>query len=187
MKDIFAKFAHDTEDPQINFDLGYYYQSVGHTASAISHYLRCAERTDDILLSYECLIRCYFCFDSQQNREITSKHMLKHAITIAPKRPEEYFLLARCYERKEEWYDCYLIACLALEFCNFDNKQLNTYLEYPGKYGLLFLKAISGWHWDKADQTKNILMDLYNNYTVDDIYRVSIKNNLKNLFNIELI
>jgi hypothetical protein len=51
------------------------------------------------------------------------------------------------------------------------------------KYGLLFQKAISGWWWDKTDETFEILTNLLIDYPNLPIEYVSvIKNNLKNFF-----
>jgi tetratricopeptide (TPR) repeat protein len=185
MEDVFTRFALNTEDPLTNFDIGFKYHELGHWASAASHYLRCAERTDDLNFAYECLIRCYYCFKSMQNRDFTAVHFLKHALTVLPKRPEAYFILAKYHEQKGEWYDCYTITSIALEVCDFDVTPLKTFIEYPGKYGLLYLKALSGWYWEKIDQTKDIFIDLRDKHIIDPVYKESVVNNLKNLYGIE--
>jgi tetratricopeptide (TPR) repeat protein len=160
MKDIFTEFALNTEDPLTNFNLGLKYHELGHWASAASHYLRCAERTEDLDFAYECLIKCYYCFKSMQNRNFTAIHFLKHAITVLPKRPEAYFILSRFSESRQSWQDCYIYADWGIQFANFNLKPLLTDVEYPGYCGLLFEKAISGWWWGKNEESKNILLDL---------------------------
>ena len=177
--DLLTNLSLNPEDPILNFDLGYHYHLLGHTASAFSHYLRCAERTDDDKLTYECLLRGFFCFDSQGGRKFTSKHLLNQAIILDPKRPEAYFLLARFYERNSEWYDCYTISSLALNFCNFDLEPLNTNVDYHGKIGILFEKAMGAWWWDKVDEAKSIFEDLLNNYDLPKEYKKCIMNNLE--------
>ena len=184
MNDLYTRFALNTEDPLINYELGLSYHELGHTASAASHYLRCAERTDDLKLVYECLIRGFYCFQSMQNRNFTTIHFLKHAITVLPKRPEAYFLLARYHEQKGEWYECYLHSSIALEVCDFNLTPIDN-IGYPGKYGLIYEKAISGWYWDKVDQSKELLLDLKTNYVLEGIYKESVTNNLKNFYGIE--
>lgn len=179
LDELVYTFALDPENANLNFDLGFEYQKIGHTASALSHYLRCAERTDDLNLVYECFIKMFFCFESQGNRRFSAKHMLNHAITILPKRPEAYFLLSRFYERSCEWWDCYTISCIALTICDFDSPPLRTWTEYPGKYGILFEKALSSWWWDKVEDAKTIFVDLLDNYNVSDEYRNCILENLK--------
>lgn len=172
-------FYLNPEDPDLNFELAYYYHGIGHTASAFSHYLRCAERTNDSKLAYECLLRGFFCFDRQGGRKFTAKHLLNQALLLEPKRPEAYFLLARFYERNSEWYDCYTISSLALNFCDFDSEPLVTNVDYHGKIGILFEKAMGAWWWDKVDEAKSIFEDLLNNYDLSEEYRNCILNNLK--------
>ena len=43
--------------PENTFRLGQEYEYFGQTASAIGYYHKCAERTSDDLLAYECLLR----------------------------------------------------------------------------------------------------------------------------------
>jgi len=185
MKDVYTQFALDPESPETNFNLALEYHKHNQRASATTHYLRCAERTEDLNLAYECLLKCFFCFRDTQNRHFTTIHFLRHAITVLPKRPEGYFLLAQYHEQRGEYYDCYTIASIGLEVCNFTLPALRTDISYPGKYALMFEKAISGWHWDKTEQTKNILLDLKNNYNINSNYRETINNNLKNFYGIE--
>jgi len=155
--DTLTQFTLNTEDDQLNFNLAYEYEKVGHTASAFSHYLRCAERTQDINLSYECLIRGYYCFNSQGGRDFTSTHLLKHAITLLPKRPEAYFLLSKHYERYHQWYECYTYSSIASEICEFNNVPLKIDIEYSGKESLLLCKAIGANSWDKIDESRSLL------------------------------
>lgn len=179
LKKTLSKLTLNTENPELNFELAFYYHRLGHTASAFSHYLRCAERTKNNLLSYECLIRGFFCFDQQGDRKFTAKHLLNQAIIIEPKRPEAYFLLARFYERIGEWYDCYTTASLALNFCDFNCGNLITNVEYPGKLGILFQKAIGAWWWDKVDEAKDIFEGLLRDYDLPQHYKDCIVNNLR--------
>lgn len=185
MNDIFSQFAIDPENPETNFNLALEYHKKGHGASAVTHYLRCAERTQDLNVAYECLLKSFYCFRDMQNRHFSTIHFLRHALTVLPKRPEAYFLLAQYHEHRGEYYDCYTISSIGLEVCDFDLPDLKTDVGYPGKYGLMFEKAISGWHWDKTEQTKEILLDLKNNYSINSLYKEAINNNLKNFYGID--
>jgi hypothetical protein len=50
-------------------------------------------------------------------------------------------------------------------------------VEYPGKYGLLFEKALSGWYWGKVEESKNIFLSLSeNNDLTDDYYNIVVEN-----------
>jgi tetratricopeptide (TPR) repeat protein len=184
MKNIFTEFAYNTEDAETNFRLALHYHEINQTASAFSHYYRCAERTTDDVLKYECLLQSYQCFMSQTNRDFTALHCLKQAICLLPERPEAYFLIAKHYENKKEWYECYTYCCIALTLCNFELPSLKTWVGYPGKYGLLFEKAVSGWWWDKTDETYDILKSLLSEYPNLPLeYKTVISCNLKNFFN----
>ena len=181
VNDLFTKFALDTENPDINFDLAYYYHSIGQTASAFSHYLRCAERTKNNNLAYECFLRGYFCYESQGDREFTGKHLLKQAIALLPKRPEAYYLLSKFYSDRKEWYDCYLLSSIALEVCNFESEPLKTYIGYNNKYSLLYEKAISAWWWEKVDESKQLLntilednINIFDENTINHIHQMIV-------------
>ncbi len=54
---LINNFIVDPNNPENNFILALYYDSLGQTASAVSYYLRTAERTNDDLLKYECLLK----------------------------------------------------------------------------------------------------------------------------------
>lgn len=182
-KNIFTDFAYNTEDPDLNFNLALHYHEMNQTASAFSHYYRCAERTTDDTLKYECLIRCYMCFMSQTGRDFTALHCLKQAVCLLPERPEAYYLLTKHYEDRKEWYECYTYSCICIKLCNFDLPPLRTWIGYPGKFAIYFQKAISGWWWDKTDEACEILKQLLIDYpNLPECYSQTIKNNLKNFF-----
>ncbi len=178
-KSLFEQFSLDTENPKINFDLAYYYHSIGHTASAFSHYLRCAERTDNTDLVYECLIRSFYCFDAQSNRDFTSKNLLMQAISLCPDRPEAYYILSKFYLEKNDPYSAYMLTSIALQSCNFNTSPLITYLGYNDKYDLLYNKAIAGWHWEKLDEYKDTL-----NYIIENKNLVADQNKINSAFDL---
>lgn len=150
LENLLTLYALDTENPEHNFNLGIWYEKEGHTAPALSYYLRCAERSEDQDLAYEALIRGSYCYDKQKERDGSSRSLLFQAQAFRPDRPEAYYLLSRYAERKEWWQDCYINADLALRYCNFDCNSLRTSVEYPGRYGLLYEKAVSGWWWGRS-------------------------------------
>lgn len=178
------EYSLDINNPLKNFKAGLCYYQQGHTAPALSYFLRCAERTNDTLLAYEALIFGYFCYKEQKIRDETAKSLIMHAVCLMPERPEARFLLSLFYEQKEQWMDSYYHACLGLNAykhieCN--QTPLKYYKDFPGKIGLLFQKAISGYWWGKNDESKNILIDLYKNYFLDVKYKKLVTDNLKRL------
>jgi hypothetical protein len=158
---IFDQYAIDPENVDLNLKLAKYYYDIGHTASAFTHYLRAAERTENTDISYKCLIMGYKCFNQQKNRDFTSSHLLKHAISIDPKRPEAYFYLSKFYEEKKSWYDSYTYSSIGAECDDKDPIDLD---DYPGKIGLLFNKAVSCYWWDKIDESRTLFNRILENY-----------------------
>ena len=179
---LLNEFSLDTENAINNFNLGVWYENSGHTAPALSYFLRSAERTDDNNLAYESLIRASYCYDKQGTRDGSAKSLLEQALCLMPKRPEAYFLLSRFAERRQWWQDCYIHASNALIFAEHEcHPDLITDVEYPGYYGLLYEKAISSWWWGKAEQCKEILLDLRSNYNLNEYYNRSVDDNLRKI------
>ena len=178
----------DTENPENNFNLGVWYENSGHTAPAVSYYLRCAEIASetDSLLAYEALIRGSYCYDKQGTRDNSARSLLWQAQVFLPNRPEAYFLLARFAEKRGWWQDCYSTAHLALTYCDFNQPSLRTDIEYPGHYGLIFEKAISAWWWGKHNECISLFTDILTSYeNVKIEYIKSIHDNL-NMMGIEI-
>ena len=172
------------DDPENNFSLGCYYEDIGQTATALSYYLRCAERSDDTVLQYECLLRGSICFSKQGTRSFTVKGLLQHAISILPKRPEAYYLLSRFYEKEERdghWIDGYMIASIGEKICEYNSSPLRTYVDYPGDFAILYQKAVVSWWCGLCDESRVLFKELYENYELDEVHKKSVIENLKKL------
>lgn len=167
MNTIITNFAIDTENPDINFDLANEYLQYGHTASAISHYVRCLERTEDKLLIYECLLLIYKCFIQQQNRDFTAEHILKQAISIDSSIPEAYSLLCDLLYLQQKFYDCYTYSNIGLNLCNLKSIPYRQIPNEKTYQRLLYNKARSGIHWEKLSESYEIFTELFNNYMND--------------------
>lgn len=181
LSDLLLNFINEPENPEHNIQLALYYDEIGQTASALSYYLRCAERTDDELLRYECLIRGSMCFDKQGTRNFTVKGMLQHAISVMPKRPEAYYLLSRFYEREDKdghWVDSYMVASIGEKVCDLDSPPLRTKVDYPGDYAILYQKAIASWWCGLCAESRDIFKDLYDNYDLDEAHKNSVQDTL---------
>lgn len=182
--DEITAYALDTENARKNYELALWYEKQNHTAPALTFYLRAAERCsdDENLLSYECLIRGFFCYDKQGSRDASSKILLENAIVFMPKRPEAYYLLARFYRKKQEWQQAYIYSSLSLTFCDL-NDDLISMSEYYGKYVLLYEKALSGYWWGKGLETRQILQELIDDYweEMDEWHQKEIRSLVINL------
>ena len=175
-------YVGDPSNEYNNYVLALWYDNIDQTASAISYYIRAAERSDVPLYQYECLIRAALCFQRQGTRGLSVRGLLQRAISILPKRPEAYFLLARYHEREstvESWVNCYTYAAMALEVCDFNCGNLRTWVQYPGYYGMLFEKAVSGWWVGLCEDSKNMFIELYQNHPLDETHKSAVINNLK--------
>jgi tetratricopeptide (TPR) repeat protein len=181
LQTLLNQFVIDPDNDYNNLCLAKYYHSIGQTASAVSYYTRTAERTEDQTLMYACLLAASDCFHSQGCRNDSVKGLLQSAIALCPKRPEGYFLLSRFYERVQNWYDSYLISSIGIAVSDFDCKPLPLIVDYPGKYGVLFEKAISSWHCGLCDESRDLLIDLKENYDLDEIHARAVDNNLRTI------
>jgi len=178
--DFLNNYVIDSENAECNYNLAREYHSLGQTAAAISFYLRCAERTEDKNLEYECLLHMYFCFKEQKNRDYTEKGLLERAITILPKRPEAYYLLSRYYEWKKQYSESYTNAEIGLNICDFDCEPLKADVQYNGKHLLIFEKAVSSWWIGKNKECRQLLHDLIDDYweDLDDTHKNCVEDNL---------
>lgn len=179
---LIKDYVTNPEDPEKNFKLACEYDSIGQTASAYTFYMRAAERYEDVLMQYVCLLRCATCFEKQGYRSHTVSILLKHAICLLPKRPEAYFMLSRMYEMKSEHVDSYVYAQIALGVIE-DSEPLPYPVDYPGQYGLIFEKAVSSWYWGKGMEARKLFLQLKSNYkdVMSDMHKTIVQNNLMNL------
>jgi hypothetical protein len=159
-------------------ELADWYFNKGQTASALSYYLRVTEFNED--LTYYSLCKAAICLNKQGNRLSYSKDLLLHAISINSKGIEAYHLLSKVYEWKREWIESYTYANIGLELN--DNKIIKG-LEWIGKGGFLFQKAVSGWWINRIDESLKLFLDLEKNYDLPIEYKKSIKENIKLITN----
>lgn len=175
---LLRAYSEDPANAQLNFTLAKYYDKIDQKASAVTYYTRAAERTTDVSLQYECLIRAALCFEWQGTRGLSVRGLLQRALTVAPARPEAYYYLSRWYENDntvESWVNCYTVAVQGLAFADFT---LQPVVEYPGKWGLLFEKAVSAWWVGLCEESKDIFIELLTKYPIDRVHRQATIRNL---------
>ena len=63
------EYSLDTENGEKNFKLALWYENQGHTAPAITYYLRASERSVDKDLAYASLLRGFHCYNQQGSRD----------------------------------------------------------------------------------------------------------------------
>ena len=182
-KNIFSQerihnFLNDPQNPITNFWLAFEYDINGQTASAVSYYLRAAERTFETNLQYESLLRIAKCFERQKNRNFTVSGLYTRAITVDPHRPEAYFLFSEFYYLNKDWQNCYLYATLGLSLATKLNEKTLTDIGYTGTTGLEYYKAISGWYVGFYTQSKDTLNKLQSMPSLEHKYKKLIESDL---------
>jgi hypothetical protein len=172
----------DPYNPYVNFNLGLCYDELGQTSSAAGYYLRSIEFGNNDNHIYEALLRMALCFEKQGSRVFTTTGVLLRAISLLPKRPEGYFLLSRLYERNKSWHESYTMATIGYEFAT-NEPNTKTDVEYPGKWGFIFEKAVVGWWIGLIDESIYLFRELKRNYNLPYNYKITVENNINNLGN----
>ena len=175
---LIVEYAATPNDPLLNFGLGLAYLEIGQTAGAVSFFLRTAEKSDDQLLRYEALLKAGLCFNVQGSRGSTTRGLFQHAVSVMPDRPEAYYFLSCFHERNQEWQEAYMLACIGLSTCDYVHDDLRTNIGYPGKFAILFQKAVPAWHVGMCAQSREILADLRDNYDMDELHTGCVASNI---------
>jgi hypothetical protein len=171
---LLTRYSNDPENADNNFNLGVWYWNENHTAPALSYFLRCAERVDD-LLAYEALLWAHQCYEKQGTRDSTARTLLQHAINLLPNRPEGYFLLAKFHGKRQQWTDTYTISHQGITFSQKNLEPLRNSVGYMGEFALLYEKAIAAWWWGKGNETRQLLQEIKNNYELPEQYEKSVQ------------
>lgn len=171
-------YINDPQNSDICFNIALCYDELGQTSSAAGYYLRSVEFGNDDDKKYESLLKIASCFERQGNRVFTLKGVLLQAIALLPKRPEAYFLLARVYERNKDWQESYTISNIGEQLATDEPKTL-TDVDYPGKWGFKFEKAIVGWWIGLYDESASLFRELNNEHNIPYYYKTSIESNLQ--------
>ena len=182
LQELLHKYIEEPANPENNFQMALQYDNIGQTASAVSYYLRAAERSTSDLMKYECLIRASLCFNRQGSRNFTVKGLLQHAVSLIPSRPEAYYLLSRHYEHEQvdgHWTNCYMMACIGEKVADHNSPSLRTWVDYPGAYGLTFQRALSSWHCGLCEESRDLFKALLRDKQVSNQFKDVIINNLK--------
>jgi len=185
VQECLNEYIRDQENSEKNFALALAYHELKQTAAAISFYLRAAELTQDKILAYSCLLKIAECFEQQGNRDNTVRGLYKHALCLLPERPEAYFLLSRFNERRQWYIETYTLAEMGLNFSKEGLPPLRIATEYPGRYGLIFEKAVAAWWWGKFEESRRLFreldLQLQNKMSIDNLYLSAVKNNINKI------
>lgn len=181
IKELIVELSNDPFNPDLNLRIAEEYERLGQSASAVSFYLRTAEYGYETHYEhvYASLLKSALSFSLQKNRELTVQNLLFKAIAYQPTRPEGWFLLSRYMERTSKYQEAYTYAEVGLSLPNIKLKPLPIWVDYPGRYGLTFEKAVSSWWVGRKDECTYLFKELLNEKELQiDIY-YAIKANLK--------
>ena len=164
MDDILVNYIINPDSYIENYNIAKSYQDNGEYSAAISFYIRCKEKTSDILIQYECILKCTECFRFRGKSDWVIKSLLDNAVSLQPRRPESYFLLSRFHGWRGEWEQSYEYATLGISNLETNLKSLGSYVEYDGIHNLLMRKAISCFYLDMKQEYRDCFKELFDNY-----------------------
>lgn len=183
-KKLITEFTLDPSNPELNYQVGSYYEDLGQYSSAGSYYLRAAERYDDPTLLYESLIRLAQCLISLGRRRYSVKGILNFAISRMPTRPEAYYMLSKFIEHnehnEEKWFTAYSLVCTALSVCDFENLEpLRKKTEYTDRWSLVFQKAHTGWYSGFIEESRDIFLSIIDSNAPNSIKNLALSNYMR--------
>ena len=172
---LFKDFISTPTDQHVNFALGEYYFKQGHTASALSFYLRAAEYGDHLNTIYTSLFKAGKCLGQQGRRAASELTAYMNAVKFQPPRPEAYLYLSHYYESRKEWILADTYASLAQEY------SYNSYWEH--EYIFLFQKAVTSWWVGQGKESRELFFNLANNYAdvMEQQYKDLVQKNITSL------
>jgi FkbM family methyltransferase len=174
----------------INFNLAVAYEEEKQYAAAFSYYLRCAEFTEDNVLSSESLIRCALCINRQGGRDQKELYFIKHAITASPNSLEPYLIASLYFSwrssnipEKRYWLDSYMYANIAINILENNNQSKEKFkIELGFKiYELYYQKAYAGINIGKINEAREIFIKILLNFHLSDSTKKFILNKLNEL------
>jgi tetratricopeptide (TPR) repeat protein len=175
------QFILDPFNAYNNFLLGEYYFEQGHTASALSFYLRSAEYGKFNLAIYESLLMVAKCLAIQGRRGTTEKGLWLNAVAFAPERPEAYLFLSEWAEARQQYHDAYAYAVTGI--ANAANASAITlHAGYENVYQLYFQKAVTAWWIGRSQESRDEFIKLVNQgETLNDKYKKLVQSNITSL------
>ena len=151
MDSILEDYIFNDELPSLNYKMAEEYYNRGMYSSAISFFSRCKERTDNVELQYDCLIKISECFRFRGKSTWIIRDILISAINLLPKREEAYYLLSSILFKIENYRECYDYASLAIVNLNCDTSKF------------LLLKAKSSFKLGESD-FRDCFKELFDNH-----------------------
>ena len=188
LDEAIVKLSTDPFNPEYNFVCAKEYDRLNQTASAVSFYLRTAEYgyVSHKYLAYRSILRTSICFETQHDRINTVSNSILQALALYPERPEAYFLMARFYEKQNNWQECYTWASLGLTMAKKIEDKRDALLEYETSICLEFEMAVSAWWIGRPEESKELFNKIFNDSRTPKTYLESVNNNLVRIHNVAI-
>lgn len=185
LKDLLLEYINDPYNEIKNYKLGLYYYNIGQTASALSFFLRTAEWGNNNNLIYESLIMAGLCLSRQNRRHASEMGIYLQAIRHNPNRPEAYYFLSLLHEKKNEWLESNVNACLSF---NLRGNACENFHDIGWReYKCVFQKAVSAWWIGQIELSGDLFYELSDKYgyQLDNSHKESTLSNINflNLYN----
>jgi FkbM family methyltransferase len=174
---LITKWAIEPYNKHYLWQMGLMYEDHNQHATAISFYLRIVEEFPDTFAAYRALCRMSLCFEYQGGRPVSTEHALLQAVAMQPHKQAAWFLLARFYERTEQWQRAYTAAETGLRL---EDRTLPD-VEYNGRWNLLFEKAVAAYWIGRRDEARKIFYALLTSFAMDEKHRAATFTNLERL------
>ena len=163
-------YIYDTRNPEVNFYLGVEFEKIRQYASSLTHYLKCAELSDDQLLQYEAQLRIATVFNKQGGRVKSELNALHQAIPLAPDRPEGYYLIADCQRRRAFFTEALMYTRLGKQLPE-PVTTLRTDVGFPKEYGFEFEEILTHYHRNGFNTTRSKVVEFLHKYSITDYHR----------------
>lgn len=174
---LIETYVQNPEDTYATYNIANRYYKDKHYASALSFYLKTAERSTIQDLTYTSLVLVAKCIAKLGRRQHAESIAYFNAISYLPTRPEAYYNLSVYYEVKKEYHNAYMHASIGLDYVSACKS--NDLLDYPGEFGLYFQKAVCAWFIGKKSESGELFKYLDKTYELPEYFKNTVRNNLK--------
>lgn len=167
------QFINDPYNASKSFDMGNYYFTAGHYASALSFFLRAAEysKIDDI--TYDSLIMVAKSLSALGRRKVTELGLWQNAIAFEPTRSDAYLYISEYHEQLQNYHQAYTTAIQGLVF---------TTVGGANYWELTFQKAVAAWHIGRGKESRDTFAYLADNAKLlSEKYQKLVQSNITSL------
>jgi tetratricopeptide (TPR) repeat protein len=167
------QFINDPYNAAKSFDMGTFYFSSGHYASALSFFLRAAEYSKYDEITYDSLIMVAKSLSALGRRKVTELGLWQNAIAFEPTKSDAYLYISEYHEQLKNYHQAYANAIQGLIFTDTGG---TNYWE------LTFQKAVAAWHIGRGKESRDIFAYLADNAKLlSEKYQKLVQSNITSL------